>query len=300
MLGFVHVKRNLQLIALFKLIILILRLKSNNMREELSKTERELRIMNYSPNTKKAYLGCLKDYFTYKKIDLEKMDEENIENFILQKQDKKYSSQTTNLYLNAIKFFYHAVMGKSQKISLKFAKRSKKLPVVLSRGEIQLIINTLKNFKHKLIISLAYGAGLRVSEVTHLKIKDLDLEGLTIHLKETKGRRDRITILPEKITIDIRRFIFGKNSNDYLFESEMGGKLSQRTIQKIFEKALLISGLEKNATFHSLRHSFATHLLENGVDVRYVQELLGHRNIRTTQIYTQVTNPKLKKIKSPF
>lgn len=187
-----------------------------------------------------------------------------------------------------------------QRINLKFAKRSKKLPIVLSREEIKSVIDAIRNPKHKLIISLAYGAGLRISEVVNFKVKDINLEELTIHLKNAKGKKDRITIFPEKIKNDLQGLIAGKNLNDYLFESERGGKLTERTAQKVFENALREAGIKKDATFHSLRHSFATHLLENGVDVRYVQELLGHQNVRTTQIYTQVTNPKLKNIKSPL
>ncbi|MCK4520767.1 tyrosine-type recombinase/integrase [Candidatus Parcubacteria bacterium] len=266
----------------------------------LEQTRRELKLRNYSFKTIKAYLGCLKEYFDFKKFNLEKIDEENIKQFLLNKQDKNYSSQTINLYLNAIKFFYREVLKIPEKINLKFAKRSKKLPIVLSREEIENIIESIKNPKHKLIISLAYGAGLRISEVISLKVKDVDLEELTIHLKNAKGKKDRITIFPEKIRRDIQGLIARKNSDDYLFESERGGKLTERTAQKVFENALRGTGIKKDATFHSLRHSFATHLLENGVDVRYVQELLGHQNIRTTQIYTQVTNPKLKNIKSPL
>lgn len=266
----------------------------------LEQTSQELRLRNYSFKTIKAYLGCLREYFDFKKFNLEKIDEENIKQFLLNKQDKNYSSQTINLYLNAIKFFYREVLKISKKINLKIQKRSKKLPIVLSREEIKNIIESIKNPKHKLIISLAYGAGLRISEVISLKAKDVNLEELTIHLKNAKGKKDRITIFPEKIKTDIQNLIAGKNPNNYLFESERGGKLTERTAQKVFENALRGVGIKKDATFHSLRHSFATHLLENGVDVRYVQELLGHQNIRTTQIYTQVTNPKLKNIKSPL
>ncbi|MCX6800459.1 MAG: tyrosine-type recombinase/integrase, partial [Candidatus Falkowbacteria bacterium] len=156
------------------------------------------------------------------------------------------------------------------------------------------------NKKHSLMIALAYASGLRVSEVVSLKVKDLNLLEFTIHLKSTKGDKDRITILPEKLIKDIENMIMHKSLNDYVFSSERGGKLTERTAQKIFENALQKSGIKKDATFHSLRHSFATHLLENGVDIRYVQELLGHQNIRTTQIYTHITNPSLKNIKSPL
>jgi site-specific recombinase XerD len=266
----------------------------------LEQTRRELKLRNYSFKTIKAYLGCLREYFDFQKINLEKIDEEKIKQFLLNKQDKNYSSQTVNLYLNSIKFFYREVLKIPQKINLKFSKRSKKLPIVLSRKEIKNIIDAIKNPKHKLIISLAYGAGLRISEVISLKVKDVNLEELTIHLKNAKGKKDRITIFPEKIKTDIQNLMASKNSNNYLFESERGGKLTERTAQKIFKKAFRGASIKKDATFHSLRHSFATHLLENGVDVRYVQELLGHQNIRTTQIYAKVTNPSVKNIRSPL
>jgi integrase/recombinase XerD len=266
----------------------------------LKKTEQELRLRNYSPKTITAYLGCLTGYLNFKKTDFEKIDDENIKQFLLNKQSKNYSPQTINLSLNAIKFFYREVIKNSQKINLKFAKRNKTLPIVLSRVEIKTLIEAIQNPKHKLIISLAYGAGLRLSEVVKLKVQDVNWEELTIHLKNAKGKKDRITIFPEKIKDELRNLIASRNPDRYLFESERGGRLTERTAQKIFERALREVGIKKPATFHSLRHSFATHLLETGTDVRYVQELLGHANIRTTQIYTQVTNPRLKNIKSPL
>ena len=270
------------------------------MQDFLNKTTIELKIRNYSPKTVKSYLYALKKYFTFKKDNLEKLDIENIKNFLLQKQNQKASPQTINLYLNAIKFFYREIVKSPGKIEIKYAKRSKRLPVVLSRNEIRKIIATLKNPKHQLILTLAYGAGLRVSEVVSLKVKDIDFEELTIHIKQAKGKKDRITIFPKKLKMDIRNLIAGKDKNDFVFASERGGKLTTRTAQKVFENSLKKAKIKKEATFHSLRHSFATHLLENGVDVRYVQELLGHQSIRTTQRYTQVTNPSLKNIKSPL
>jgi len=270
------------------------------MQEYLEKTKQELILRNYSFKTIKTYLLCLKEYFDFKKSNLEKIDEGEIKQFLLNKQDKKYSPQTISLYLNAIKFFYREVLKIPQKIDLKFAKQSKKLPIILSREEIKNIIDVIKNPKHKLIIALAYGAGLRISEVISLKVKDVNLEELTIHLEDNKGKRDRITIFSERIKNNLQNLIADKNLNDYLFESERGGKLTERTAQKIFENAIKKAGIKKDATFYSLRHSFATHLLENGVNIRYVQKLLGHRNIRTTKIYTQVTDQKLKNIKSPL
>ena len=150
------------------------------------------------------------------------------------------------------------------------------------------------------MVSLGYAGGLRASEVINLKVRDVDLEELVIHLKSTKGKKDRITVFPDRLKNNFQSLIGGKESNELVFESNRGGKLTTTSLQKVFKKALKKTEIKKNATFHSLRHSFATHLLENGTDVRYVQELLGHANIRTTQIYTQVTDPKLKNIKSPF
>jgi len=270
------------------------------MQQILQKVERELKLRNYSSKTIKAYLFCVREYLKYKKTDFDRLNEENIKDYLLQMQDRGKASQTINLHLNAIKYLYRYVLKNDHKISIKFAKRSQKLPVVLSREEISLIVNSISNLKHKMIISLAYGAGLRISEVQNLKISDLDIAEKIIHIKNAKGNKDRITVLPEKLVADLNKILNYHKPNDLLFESERGGKLSTRTLEKIFENALKKSGCTKPATFHSLRHSFATHLLENGVDVRYVQELLGHANIRTTQIYTHVTNPSLRNIKSPL
>ena len=266
----------------------------------LEKTKNELLLRNYSKATIKSYLGCIRDYLCFVKNKKFKDKNTAIRAFLLKKQKRGLSPQTINLALNTLKFFYREMIKTPKEIDLKFAKKSKKMPVVLSRKEIKEILETAQNAKHRLIISLSYGAGLRVSEVVNLKVKDVDIRELTIHLKNAKGRKDRITIFPEKLKPTLQNLIAGKNKDDFVFESERGGKLTTRTAQKAFENSLKKTGIKKNATFHSLRHSFATHLLENGVDVRYVQELLGHQNIRTTQRYTQVTNPKLKNIKSPL
>jgi site-specific recombinase XerD len=150
------------------------------------------------------------------------------------------------------------------------------------------------------MLSLAYGAGLRVSEVIKLRVQDIDISELSIVVRDGKGGKDRITILPEKLRGELQTMMAGKNGDAYLFASERGGILTTRTAQIVFAKSLKLAGIMKNATFHSLRLSFATHLLENGVDVRYIQQLLGHASITTTQLYTKVTNPKLKNIKSPI
>jgi len=171
---------------------------------------------------------------------------------------------------------------------------------VLSHTEIEQIIEETDNAKYKLMISLGYACGLRVSEVVNLRVADLNIDELVVRIKGAKGKKDRISVLPEKLQNDLRNIIAGKDDGDFVFPSSRRGKLTTTSLQKMFRKSLSKAKVNKPATFHSLRHSFATHLLENGTDVRYVQELLGHSNIRTTQVYTQVTNPKLKNIKSPL
>src|SRR3989344_2597476 len=266
----------------------------------LKRTEDELRLRNYSPKTIKSYLACLAGYLRAKKSNLESIDTDFIKRFLLSKKDAGKSPRTINQSLQAINFFCRNVLKSHCDIDIKFAKTPSKLPIVLSRDEIKLIIDSISNEKHCLMIALAYAGGLRVSEIINLRIKDLNINELTIHIKGAKGNRDRLTILSDKYKNRLEKIIIGGNPNDYVFASERGGKLTERTAQKIFENALRKANITKDATFHSLRHSFATHLLENGVDVRYVQELLGHQNIRTTQLYTQVTNPQLKNIKSPL
>ena len=266
----------------------------------LEQIERELKIRKYSPKTIKSYLTSLKKYFLY----LEKIPHqetiENIKNFLLSLEQSNLSASSLNSHLQAILFFYREILKQNIGESFRFARKPKHLPVVLSRTEIQKLIESVKNEKHRILLSLAYAGGLRVSEVISLKIADIDFDTLSLHLKSAKGQKDRVTPFSEKLKNELKRLIVGKENSDFVFESERGGKLTERSAQKIFEKALRLSGVMKNATFHSLRHSFATHLLENGVDVRYVQELLGHKNISTTQRYTQVTNLSLKNIKSPL
>lgn len=266
----------------------------------LKKTEQELRIRNYSRRTISSYLFCLGKYFSFKEDDLDRVNVDNIRSFLLEKARQKYSSQTINLYLNAVKFFYREIIRSPQSIDLRFAKKTKRLPVVLSRDEIARILLAIENRKHRLMVGLAYGAGLRISELTGLKTGDVQLGDLSLHIKQAKGQKDRITVFPEKLQQPLTKLLALKETQDYVFESSRGGRLSARSAQKVFAKALEKAQVKKGASFHSLRHSFATHLLENGTDIRYVQELLGHANIRTTQIYTQVTNPSLKNIKSPL
>lgn len=262
--------------------------------------QREMQIKNYSRKTIDAYLHCLKHLILYYHKPPKKINANEIKEFIRHKIDKGISSSTASVYINAFNFLYQKIYHQPLKLKIELPKRAKKLPIVLSKIEIQKIIQSVNNSKHKLIISMAYASGLRVGEIQNLKISDLDLEQKIIHIKQAKGKKDRLTILSDKLIPDIARMIANKSAKNFVFESERGGKMATRTLQKIFKNALKKSGVKKPASFHCLRHSFATHLLENGTSIRYIQELLGHSNIQTTQIYTRVTNPSIKNITSPL
>lgn len=261
---------------------------------------REMEIRNYSKKTIKAYSRNVVELYRFAKKPLKNVNQDMIKDFLHQKQKKGLSSQSIALAANAINFLYTQIYKCSDYEKLRHPKCSKHLPVVLLKSEIKKILNQTKNRKHRLIMALAYAAGLRVSEVVNLQVRDIDFNALTLVVRQGKGKRDRLTVLSRNIITDLIEMMEGKDGKDFVFESERGGKLAVTTIQKVFSQCLKKSGIKKQATFHSLRHSFATHLLENGTDVRYVQELLGHQNIRTTQIYTQVTNPSIRKIKSPL
>ncbi len=276
----------------------------------------ELRLKGNSLRTVRAYRSCVAGFMAYF-IDKygygiesgEALDIEKIRSFLLHKQDMGAAPQTVNLYLNAIKFFYRQVLKDQTPIPLKFAKRSRRLPTVFSKAEILKILAVHQNKKHRLMLCVAYGSGLRVSEIVNLRVGDLDFGRNLVCVKHGKGDKDRVSVLSTKIKDELKAFVFGKNIRDFVFESQRGSagdcknggkKLHQRTAQKVFLNALNKAGINKIAGFHSLRHSFATHLLEDGVDIRYIQQILGHSSIKTTQIYTKVTDVALAKIKSPL
>ncbi len=265
----------------------------------IEKMLRELKILNYSPKTQKAYVRCVRGYVLFcggKFL----VDVEDIKDFLLFKEGEGSAPETRNVYLNAIKFFMKRVLNMRDRVNIRFARRNLRLPVVLSHSEVLRVISVIKNFKHRILVSLAYSAGLRVSEVVRLKIRDLDFDRRLIYVREGKGGKDRVSVLSDKLICDLQALVLGRCGDTFVFPSNRGGKLTTRTAQKIFANTLSVAGIYKNATFHSLRHSFATHLLENGVDIRYIQEFLGHKDIKTTQRYTKVSNNALRVIKSPF
>lgn len=239
--------------------------------------QKEMRIRNYSERTIEAYSRvCSELYKIYKKPPRE-LSEDEIKDYLYTLQKKGLSSQSIALAVNAINYLFIQIYKNNSFQKLRHPKRSSKIPVVLSRQDIDLVLSKISNPKHRLIISLAYAAGLRVSEVISLKVKDIDLAEMTITVRQGKGKKDRLSVISQKLINELETIIANRIGHDFLFASERGGKLTTATPQKIFYSALRKAGIKKEATFHSLRHSFATHLLENGVDVRYVQELLGHQ-----------------------
>lgn len=266
----------------------------------LQRLRGELLLRGLSEKTIRVYVSCVRIFLLYEGFDYTRIDVEKIRSFLLLRIENGLSPQSANLYLYAIRFFYRHVMHDAQPIPLRFLKRPQRLPVVLSHEEILRLLDGVSNRKHRLLLALAYGAGLRVSEVLNLRVRDLRFDEGLIFVSQGKGRKDRMTLFPERLKNDFGPFLAFHWVDSFVFESGRGGKLSTRTAQKIFAKALAKAGIQKPASFHSLRHSFATHLLENGVSIRYVQELLGHSSIRTTERYTRVQRPALSNIRSPL
>lgn len=277
------------------------------MSEILKLVEHEMMVRNMGRRSIKAYLGCLRVYMAYcegvlglVESEMRVWNRERVMGFLVAKRNGGNSSSTVNLYLCSIVFLYREVLKAVRRVNVKFGRREQKLPVILSREEIGKMLESVANIKHRLLLAVAYGAGLRVSEVVSLRVCDLDFAAGVIHVRQGKGAKDRVTILPGKIVVDLRGLVEGKKAQDVLFESNRGGTLTSRSAQKIFERALHRAGIARMATFHSLRHSFATHLLENAVSIRYIQELLGHDDIRTTQRYTRVSQEGIGRIASPL
>jgi len=242
----------------------------------------------------------VKKYLLFVKKNKYKSGEDAIKKYILCRQKEGVSWRSINIFVQAIKFFYREVLGEPQNIDIRYQKKERSLPVVLSKKEVQRIISVIDNKKHKLLVSLAYGAGLRVGEAVALRVNHIDFDRQVVVVKRGKGAKDRITLLPKKLKDDLEGFIAGKKPNEFLLESERGGRLHARTAQKIFQNACNRAGINKQASFHSLRHSFATHLIESGIGIRFVQALLGHSNIRTTEQYTHVSTHSIGGIKSPL
>lgn len=262
----------------------------------------KLELKCYSMQTAKTYVSLFERFINhYKNIKLNSITEAEIRNFLLLKYQEGASDSLVNQYINAIKFYYEVVMGMPNRFyAIERPLKKRKLPTVLSKDEVLLIINSTTNIKHKCILALLYSSGLRRSELLNLKLTDIDSKRMMVHIRNAKGGKDRMTILSEFVLKDLRYYYKVYQPKEYLFEGHNEKKYSPTSVLKILRRAVSKARIKKNVTPHTLRHSFATHLLEDGTDLRYIQVLLGHNSSRTTEIYTHVANQQLKSIKSPF
>ena len=268
----------------------------------LKALEKELKTRKYSQKTLKSYMYYNKEFLDFTGKRPEKIRNEDVKNYLLYLvEEKDASASTLNIAINALKFYYGKILKKDFIYRVKRPKKDKRLPVVLSRDEVSRIFSVVENPKHRLILMLTYSSGLRVSEVVKLKPGDIDMERKLIHIQGGKGRKDRYTILADVVIKELKNYMETYKPEKWLFYGrDKDSHISTRTVQKIFDNAAKKAGIKKDATVHSLRHSFATHLLESGVDLRYIQELLGHKSSKTTEIYTHVSNRDLRKIRSPL
>lgn len=261
--------------------------------------KRELRIRNYSHNTIDSYVYYNRELLRYRQKDPREINTEDIKEYLDYLAGTR-SASTVSVAYGALMFYYKEIWRRSFFVALKRPKKEKHLPVVLSKEEVTRMIECTENPKHLCIIQLLYGTGMRVGEIVRLKMRDIDFDRGMIHIKQSKGAKDRFTFLPDKLADTLKKQELLKAPDDFLFTNGRGTRLTERTISAVVGAGARKAGVAKQVTPHTLRHSFATHLLESGVDIRYIQELLGHANIQTTQIYTHVTNPQLKNIKSPL
>lgn len=268
-----------------------------NKEEFLKNLETEIKISKFSPYTLRNYLDFNKRLLEYTDKNPDQIDQQDIKNFLADKMSN-HSSNSTILFLASIKFAYLALLNKDQTLGIKRPKNEKKIPIVLTKREIIDLINTIENLKSKLIIQLLYSSGLRVSELVNLKPADLDFSENIGWVRSGKGKKDRMFIISQKLSKKLEKFIRKHPDWNYIFSQNK--PLTPRNIQKIVQKTAKKAGIEKKIHPHTLRHCFATHLLDEGVDIRRIQKLLGHESISTTELYTHISNIELKKIKSPL
>jgi site-specific recombinase XerD len=263
----------------------------------------KLKELRYSENTIKTYRGLFEEFINhYNTIETEDIDESMITDFLRYLViERKVSSSYQNQAINSVKFYYERVLGGQRKIYLVDRPREEKtLPTVLNEKEVSELLNCTENIKHKAILMLSYSAGLRLSELTNVKLKDIDSERMQIRIEQAKGKKDRYSVLSPNLLGVLRKYFIDYKPKIWLFEGAEGMQFSKRTIQLVMQDSVKKAGIIKKVSVHSLRHSFATHLLEGGTDLRYIQSLLGHGSSKTTEIYTHITTKGFDQIKSPL
>lgn len=278
--------------------------ESDTVTKAVENAVRYLKFREYSPKTILAYKRHIEWFFQRTNHHPEDVRAEDIIIYLEKIKSIAGSSRTYAVQcISALKCFYiHGLKeGFNPAASIPLPKKEHKYPDILSRDEVKRIIEGRNNFKHRFLLMLTYSAGLRVSETVNLKIADLDFDRMMIHIRAGKGKKDRFVMLSDKVKEAFIEYKKRVMLHDWLFPgATYGSRLSIRTAQAIFKKACDDISIQKNVSIHTLRHSFATHLLEDGVDLRYIQELLGHKSSKTTEIYTHVTKLDIKRISSPL
>ena len=274
-----------------------------NKRDLITKYEHHLTLKNYSENTLRSYLNGLHIFLDYlKSRQINEVTSKELEAFFKYgRKEMRFSYSMMKQLLASVRFLYHEVL--KEQVGFDFNIKMKKpstIPEVLSIEEVERFLNSFNNLKHKAIFTLCYSAGLRLGEILNIKIKDIDSDRMQIRIQQAKGKKDRYSILSPKVLDLLRSYVAEYKPKEYLFEGQNGGKYSSASVQQLMRSHRKKAKIKKKATPHTLRHSFATHLLDNGTDIRFIQELLGHKHISTTQIYTHVSSRKLKDVKSPI
>ena len=267
--------------------------------------QKDMDIRGLSPRTQSTYLGCMKGFVKFYMKSPDQLDLNDIYKYqVYLVQQKKASWSFFNQSVCALRFFYKTTLNKDWDVKhIPFQKKGKKLPVVLSKEEVQSILHAVSNLKHKAILQTLYGAGLRIQEALNLSYKDIDSSRMLIRVRQGKGKKDRYVMLSEKLLNTLR--VYWKASQPkpvlYLFPGRDPTKpLTSETVQRVMKRIIKKAGITKTATPHVLRHSFATHLLEDGYDVRKIQFLLGHKSLQSTCTYTHVARDFLQKTTSPL
>lgn len=258
---------------------------------------------HYSKHTLHSYTNAfhtLLQYFDYR--DPVSLKRKEVISFLAYINEQCTSSSSVNNYVNALKFYFkHVLEWKDTQWDIPRPKKEKQLPVVLSENQIADLFNQVHNYKHKLILMLIYGSGLRISESINLQWQDIDFEQHKIHIKAAKGKKDRIVMLPYTLIQTLHNYKQMYQTTAYVFEGQIKGQpYSAESIRSIMNRAKKAAGIQQRATVHTLRHCFATHMLNSGTDIRFIQKVLGHQSIKTTTIYTHVSKPKYDNIKSPL
>ena len=274
-----------------------------NFRECPAEYLAKLRELRYSKNTLETYKHMFEEFINYyRETEIDDITDEMIVDFLRYLVDERnISGSYQNQSINAIKFYFEKVKNGQRKVyTIDRPRKEKYLPEVLSEEEVVKILNATENLKHKAILMTIYSAGLRVSELTNLRIKDIDSNRMQIRVEQAKGNRDRYTLLGNTTLDILRKYVKEYKPKEWLFEGIRGEKYSTSSIQANLKLAVEKAGIKKRITVHTLRHSFATHLLEAGTDIRYIQSLLGHSSSKTTEIYTHITTKGFEQIKSPL